>query len=840
MPDAKRISGEQSDRVCESGVRESVFTYSVADNVLAHGSSLGNAHGWATSKGTGAVQSLFCVDIGLEVTGSLVINFLGSYHDLLVYNPERDRMSDNTLVRLSPVGVGQFTLHPAYQEHTYEIIGGIHVKNTFFLPNTGFEDETSAIQIVEMENRSGRDQELEIIGCLDLPGTTPKDLSAEYDHDLGALLAWNESHTDWVRAFGCTPSPDGFLVTHDIEQAWNPRRKLKSHADERGDVLASLRRSVKLKAGAKAEMAFVIAFSPKGRDAARSAYSASTRYREILGDTIERYRCILGKADVMTPDALINQGTQWCKANMLRVLARYPTGIAFTNDPGRSTHIVVRDAAWFIYGSDYILPEASCELLKQIAERQQESGKIVEYYDGLDGSTEDYGLNINDDTPLFILAAAHHLNVVGHDACGEALHPSIIKAADYIISQEDDRGLVYCTAEGTGAHGIAGWRNIIQDTTISGAVTEVNAESYAALTAVSKLARLRGDDELADHYGKKASELREAINTHLMNPHTGMYYLNIDTHGNPITEITTDEVFPMIFGAAEEDTGRRIRLRLSNADFMTDAGLRTSSSLDPLYAPDTLAGLQGGVWPGVTWWYAMAAVDADPGLMVESLKRSYQQYIVRPPAYNTVPGQFSEWFDGQSLVNRGMRLSPWEPPRFLWAMIEGAVGLDVTGDQAVVKPRVPFEWKWLRVQNLRNRLGEIGFFAARHADQDLTFYTTSRAMESGRTELYDGELTLCVDAIEPDTIAAAYERESDLIVCFGNTSGDKKPAPFTASKLLTRDREYGVLIYQSETGQWLDMGSHSGASLGSLSTDIEPYGFVLFRFVKQQSDGGNK
>jgi hypothetical protein len=112
-------------------------------------------------------------------------------------------------------------------------------------------------------------------------------------------------------------------------------------------------------------------------------------------------------------------------------------------------------------------------------------------------------------------------------------------------------------------------------------------------------------------------------------------------------------------------------------------------------------------------------------------------------------------------------------------------------------------------------------------------------MKSGKIALYDKELTGCVEAIEPHTIAAAYERESDLIVCFGNTCGDKKPAPFISSELLCNDHEYGVLIYQSETERWLDMGTHSGKNLGMLSIDIEPYGFVLFRFTMHKSDGGH-
>jgi hypothetical protein len=35
-------------------------------------------------------------------------------------------------------------------------------------------------------------------------------------------------------------------------------------------------------------------------------------------------------------------------------------------------------------------------------------GMIVEYWNAVSGAVDDYGLNINDNTPLFILALNHH------------------------------------------------------------------------------------------------------------------------------------------------------------------------------------------------------------------------------------------------------------------------------------------------------------------------------------------------------------------------------------------------------------------------------------------------
>ena len=91
-----------------------------------------------------------------------------------------------------------------------------------------------------------------------------------------------------------------------------------------------------------------------------------------------------GKSMVETPDPIINQGIFWSKIDMLKVMADYPQGSAFTNDPGRSSNVVARDVAWFVYGCDYLAPDFSEQLLTKFADLQYENGMIPEYYNAID------------------------------------------------------------------------------------------------------------------------------------------------------------------------------------------------------------------------------------------------------------------------------------------------------------------------------------------------------------------------------------------------------------------------------------------------------------------------
>jgi len=196
-----------------------------------------------------------------------------------------------------------------------------------------------------------------------------------------------------------------------------------------------------------------------------------------------------------------------------------------------------------------------------------------------------------------------------------------------------------------------------------------------------------------------------------------------------------EEVFPVMFGVAAPSVAYRVISRLNNPDFQTEAGLRTVSRLSPDYTPYGYVGLSGGVWPGLSFWYAFAASKIYPDAMAHNLECGYAQYLRDPRIYNTVPGQFSEWFDGESLVNRGMRLSPWEPPRYLWAAVEGACGLNVSEgpDRYSVDPLMPSGWRWLAVRQIPLRGGKLSYFIARD-DEGLRVFATSEIKVEGAAD----------------------------------------------------------------------------------------------------------
>jgi len=824
----------------ESGALPS---FKITEANLGMGASLGNSAIWVHTKGTGAVERVFLNDASQSLIGTIALRFGAHSRPLGLVQLSQD--NDESLT-YSGIFAGSdqriFEIHPAYQRVSYTLKSVLDVSETTFLPlgtgQPGHEDQPLVYIAIEVKNRDTISHHIRVMGSATLRGSTPEDIQARFEESAHALVAWNKSHPEWVRIFGLSEAPSAYGVDFDYGGTYDFRllRDVRNNTAAEGDVIGRLQLDMMLKPGERRELCFMGGAYSNGQADALNRYARKETSGRALEQSTKHLTHVLQHGCVLTPDPVINHGALWSKVNMRRVMATYPTGCAFTNDPGKYANVVVRDCAWFVFGNDHFLPSFSRDLLDNIASRQYVSGKLPEYFDADTGRIEDDGLNINDDTPLYILAINHHFRATGDHDWFSKLYPSVARAARYIMSQIDDRGLVYCSANDSRGDvwGIAGWRNIIPHYTINGAVTEINAECVAALRAASHLADIGAFEQDKMDFIEASGRIREAMDTHLINPNNGLYYLNIDVDGNVHTDVTGDEIFPVIMRACSDETAFRIISRLNGSDFWTQAGLRTVSRLDPRYDPAAFSGLLGGVWPGLTWWYAFAAARYHPEVMVRALRSSFAHYGGAPRRYNTVPGQFSEWFDGENLVNHGMRLSPWEPPRFLWAAIEGVCGLTLTTDAPKINPLIPPNWKWVGLRDLPYHGSFLSYFLVREGDEGFRIYSTAEVQSDWGVELYSRDVTGDVRTYADSVVTIALARENGMAVLMGNTGQGTVFTPVMIRSSAPLESRFLVRIYNSELGAWEPGIELTAAELRAFSIVVEASGFRVLELTLQE------
>lgn len=400
------------------------------------------------------------------------------------------------------------------------------------------------------------------------------------------------------------------------------------------------------------------------------------RIHKLLDDSSKSVQRYLEAARFWTPDPVINRGFDWAKVNQLRVQSEYKWGSGFTNNPPGDV-VVSRDSAWYLVGSSYYAQAWSRLVLDFWFNRGLDlSGKFTEYLTASRDPMlrDDYGLNINDDTPLMMIAAHQYYSLSGDRGFLNSAYPSLLRSANYILTQRrvgrnNRHDLVWCDSTETSVRGLCTWRNVISGYNLAGAVTEVNAECYQALLSTAELAKERGDESNRARLDAEAKDLRETMEKYLRSsdPSNPFYYLNINPAGKPVADMTADLVFPALYEVSDASTGRAIMQELFSDHFWAASsdgagGMRTISSASPEYKPRATPadyGLLGGVWPNLALWAARAAgADGLPDLALKGMLGTFLLSERHDPLrYNVVPGEFSEYFNGDDLVERGMPLA---------------------------------------------------------------------------------------------------------------------------------------------------------------------------------------
>jgi hypothetical protein len=792
------------------------FAYVLDDGQMAEGSTLGAPRCTVVLKATGAIEKVYSPDAGLDFVGAIQV----AYWDC------------RNKIRLTRHH-GEFHIHPQRQDHVYELDNGVHVHEQVFAYNHDGSDGASipppaAYYRVHFTNRSSTRARFDAYGFCELRGNTEKDVVAEYDPHLNGIVAWNRSARDQVRLFGLLERPQSWETSDDrskiVSRTWPGA--LVNEARARGvDPIGALHVTIDLAAGQERWVEFICVLSSTSRQRLEEARAACPEGEEASARTSTYYWKYLKRSVLRTPDRDVNQGVLWAKANMLRVQTYRPSGWCFTNDPTRSNNSVGRDTAWMSFGADYVRPEFARESLEAYFKLQEPSGKIVEYYDVRTSKWEDYGLNVNDNTPLAVIALFHHYAVTGNEQFLRESYPAAVRAMEYMLSQRNEQGLVWCSSIGVSDWGIVGWRNVIPNYRISGASTEVNSECYAALHALSEMSALLGETGAARTYEREAEALRDAMNDHLVNPENDLYYLTLDVDGTPRAEITADLVFPILFGVAPPHRAARIIGVLSDAAFWTDAGIRTIPRDDLGYGPTDGFGLLGGVWVAMTYWYAFAAAKYNPAFMAKALASSFRHFSSDPRRNNTVPGQFSEWLHGEILVNQGMMLSPWDAPRYLWAAIEGAGGLDIRGADARIAPSLAIGWRWLTAVNVPFRRKEIAWIALR-MPEGLHVHTTSDLACDASTTRYEQDITDSAYVADPLATLVAFADKERTLVFIGNSG---MQTVTTAASLSTLPKEeHTVRIFSTVWNEWHQLGRlKRDVILDGVAVIIDAGGFAL-------------
>ncbi len=179
-----------------------------------------------------------------------------------------------------------------------------------------------------------------------------------------------------------------------------------------------------------------------------------------------------------------------------------------------------------------------------------------------------------------------------------------------------------------------------------------------------------------------------------------------------------------------------------------------------------------------------------------------------------------------------MRLSPWEPPRFLWAAVEGVCGLMLTTGLPRINPLVPASWKWVALRRLPYHGRPLSYFATRERGT-FRIYATAVVESDFASEVYEEDVSDSVSVFSDNAAVVALRRKDEFVLLIANVGDQTANVPVSIALLLNADAKYDLRIYNSEHDAWEAGTLGSGDDLGAIAVSVESEGYRLIEFRPQ-------
>jgi hypothetical protein len=147
---------------------------------------------------------------------------------------------------------------------------------------------------------------------------------------------------------------------------------------------------------------------------------------------------------------------------------------------------------------------------------------------------------------------------------------------------------------------------------------------------------------------------------------------------------------------------------------------------------------------------AYSGKSYSPRRLVSAMRNIWRISEVENPRayYNVVPGLFPERLSGDSFKSRGMAMSPWMPPTYLWLTFEGLLGFEPALEGLRVNPHVPDEWSWVGARDVPIAGGKLSMFYHRRK-----LHVTMAVGSRSKCEVYEEDVTRHVECDAPFVLA---------------------------------------------------------------------------------------
>jgi glycogen debranching enzyme len=210
-----------------------------------------------------------------------------------------------------------------------------------------------------------------------------------------------------------------------------------------------------------------------------------------------------------------------------------------------------------------------------------------------------------DATPLWLMLLDEYHRWTADDELVTELWPNALAALSWLDEHGDVDGDGFVEYQRHSRRGLAnqGWKDSgdairFADGTLAEApiaLVEVQGYAYAARIGLARLARLRGEDELAASQEAAADLLRQRFEEQFWMDEVGTYALALDSQKRQVDAIASNAGHALWCGIASADHAARTARTLTSPPLWSGWGIRTLSSATVGYNP--IGYHLGTIWP---------------------------------------------------------------------------------------------------------------------------------------------------------------------------------------------------------------------------------------------------
>lgn len=403
-----------------------------------------------------------------------------------------------------------------------------------------------------------------------------------------------------------------------------------------------------------------------------------------------------------TPDHRINEALQWAEIAIDQCQVKYHEEIGMVAGYYESADSARPGYAWFFgrdtlfttfainsYG-DFALTRRALDFLIR---RQRADGKIMHEYsqsaDALDWKSTPYFYAAADSSPLFVMAMADYVKASGDIDYLKRGWEAVRKAYEFTRSHEGTDG-VYSNTEGTGW--VESW-----PTGMPREEVYLAAMDQQSSDALSYLAALAGDQQLAESAKKKAQEIAAKIESEYYERDAQFYAFSRNQDGSLDH---TASIYPAVAwwgGTFGLKNAGPMLTRWASAEFSTDWGTRDISPRTSFYDP--ISYHQGSIWPLFTGWVSLAEYRAGRPLsgyahLIQNLNLTWAQDL----------GSVTELLSGEFYqpLGRSSSHQMWSSAMVIVPLIRGLFGIswDAQNNKLHLDPHLPADWDRAALHNV--------------------------------------------------------------------------------------------------------------------------------------------